>query len=464
MEKSNNYNHKYSTDKEVFSLLNDIDLSEDIPGTNDIEVSNKEIRKIKNLVIRNISGIKKEKYTAKRRYYVAAAAIALLLIMPTFLLNSTVRAAVEGALQFIPGIGIAKNTTQDSRNFIITEKISKPYDNGNLAIKGLAVSSEGASIVIEGSNINDLKSVTLQEDNGEKYKMKVYATGRYGGSFWSVAYKYTGKVKLGSKYNVVIDNKLKIPVSLVESKEVKSFEDLGPTATKDNISITAIPYVEDDKMRVTLLSPDDSDKKIISFGECVLPVDFNFTSKAQEDHYKNASPAFIVDAKGNKYMAFETNNILMLGKEFYFKTAINFSSNYTLEIPKVAIEYNTSTEFTAELPELGNKSNKQTVNLKGFSLATYIERISQNKIKVFIENEYNKNLPENLLSFDINAPELNIKGRSSHSEMKSNNMFASPESFELQFDNLDMNQKQIKLMFSNPIIEKKGPWNIKISQ
>ncbi len=452
-EVKDSYTQESINEKELFDILNNVKISEEELNLDNIEVTEKDIKEIKTRVFKNIKVNRRRNISVKGA--AIAASIAAIFMLSLIMYNPTALANIKGKLQFIQGMGVVETVQDNGEKYMLTKRAEAQYGNGKIVINAIALDSKSASIIVEGENIPELKTIVLQNDKGEKYRVERNGSvAHFDNTAWCAVYKYSGKISISKSWSVILPKNLKVAVSLEKVNDIKNVSDLGPTATVNDVSVTAIPSLEDDKLRIGVFSPENDSKKVVEYAVSVLPLDFKFTSKEHEKHYIDHSQIYIKDTAGNKYMGFQTRNVMLLDHEYYFKVGKNLEKEYTLTIPRILMQYNSKAECTIDLPKVGEASLNKVVDLSGFPVNLMIERVSDDKLKIGVDVNYNKELSETLVSFKLDAPgiEKELGG-----EMREMN--CSPGGYEI---NVYKDQKQLKLVLENPTTEKKGPWNIPI--
>lgn len=452
-EVKDSYAQESINEKELFDILNNVKISEEELNLDNIEVTEKDIKEIKTRVFKNIKVNRERKISVKGA--AIAASIAAIFILSLIMYNPTALANIKGKLQFIQGMGVVESTQDNREKYMLTKRAEAQYGNGKIIINSIALDSKSAAIVIGGENVPELWTIVLQNDKGERYRMwRSGGIAHFDKTAWCAEYKYSGEISISKNYSIILSRDLKIPVSLEKVNDIKNISDLGPTATVNDVSVTAIPSLEDDKLRIDVFSPKYDSKKVLQYAVFALPLDFEFTSKKQEDYHTDQSQIYLKDSSGKKYIGFGTRNIKLMDREYYFKVGKSPDKEYTLTIPRILMEYNSKAECTIDLPKVGEAPLNKAVNLSGFPVNLLIERISDDKLNIGVDVNYNKELPETLVSFTLDAPciEKELTG-----EMR--DLYSSPKGYEI---NVYKDPKQLKLVLKNPRTEKKGPWNIPI--
>lgn len=452
------HTQELADERELLKLLNNVKISEEELNEelnlNNVEVTDEDMNDIKHKVFKEIKTHRKKNIYIRRDFI--AASIVAIFILALLIHNSEALANIKGKLQFIQGMGVVETTQDNGEKYMLTKKVEAQHASGKIIVNSIALDSKGISIIIEGENIPAPLIVVLQNDKGERYRIwRRESVAHFDKTAWCIVYKYSGKISMSKNWNVILFGNLKIPLSLEKVKDITNISELGPTTTFNDVSITAIPCLEGDKLRIGVFSPNNNLKKVLQYAVFVLPVDFKFTSKEQENQYIDNSQIYLKDSSGKKYMGFGTRNITLLDHEYYFKVGKDLDKEYNLTIPRILMEYNSKVECTIDLPKVGEASLNESVNLSGFPVNLLIERTSDDKIKVKIDVNYNKELPETLVSFKLDAPGIEEESGSG----KQRELYSSPGDYEI---NVYKDLKQLKLVLKNPITEKKGPWNIPI--
>lgn len=453
----NNSKKKSINDKKIFEILNEINLTEE--NFKDTDVTDKDIRIMKAKVFKNI-GIKPKNKNIKK--LAIAASIAILLSIP--FLNVTVLASIKGYLQFIPGIGIVEITSSGANSYMLTKTINKPYANGKVIINGFEINNKNATLSIDGDNISYFKSVEIQNNDGSVYTMNETARGdcydRNKLCYWSKSYKYSGDIKPGKNYTIILNKEIKIPLSLVADNDVRDLNSLGPTVSVDGINLTALSSIEGDKLRVNLLAPQNNVDKRLNYPDTHISINNEkHITKGLVNGILAKSSIYITDTIGNKYPAYMSSNITMSGQEYYFKTGNDITKHYTLTIPKILMDYNSKTPFSIDLPKVGDSTPKQTINIAGYPVAVSIKKVSDAKVRVTVGLNYNKDSKTNLISFSLSSPSIKNDALFEQTTQLQPDLSSSPAYFEFS---IDKNTNHLNLEFIHPEIESQGPWNFNV--
>jgi hypothetical protein len=458
-----NLNKKTKTDEKMFEMLNEIKLTEE-DEFNNINVTDEDIRIIKSKVYKNIR-IKPKNIVIKK--FAIAASMAILLSIPLYNFN-TVWANIKNVLQFVPGIGMVEKTGAGGEHYMLNKMINNPYSNGKIIIRGFDIDNKNATLSIDGDKIPYFHSVEIEDSDGKVYKMNEFAHGYISDSsnktfYWSKTYKYSGDIKTGKDYTVILDKKTKIPMSLVVDNDIKSLNNLGPTVNIAGVNLTAVSAIEDNKLKIDILAPQNNSTKSLYYPNSHISIttNENHLSKDLKNrliNMENMSPIYLTDDTGNKYTAYMSPNMSLGGHEYYFRTGNAANKQYTLTISKILVSYDSKTPFSFNLPSNGENSQKQIVNIAGYPVGLSITKINDTKVRVNVDLNYNKNLKKNLISFGLSSTSIKNDAVFSMTSMKSD-LSSSPNYFEF---NVNKNIKQLNLEFTHLLIEEQGPWNFNI--
>jgi hypothetical protein len=451
---------KKKIENKIFKLLNEIKYTkEDFDNIDNINVTDEDIKIIKSKVYKNIG--MKTKNTAIKKLAIVAS-IAVLMTISIFNFNIVV-ASIKNMLQFIPGIGVVERTGTGVEHYMLTKMINKSYSDGKIIIRGFDINNKNATLVIDGNKIPYFNSVEIEDNNGKIYKMSEFSHGDFVDNsnkslYWSKTYKYIGNIKAGKDCTIILNKKIKIPMSLVVDSDIKSLNELGPTQNIDGINLTAVSSIEDNnKLKIDLLSSQNNTKNLY-YPNSHIPVTVeNDLSKDIKNTLVKNSPIYLTDNTGSKYTAYMSPNISLGDHEYYFKTK-NFNEQYVLTISTILIDYNLKTSVLFNLPVIGEGPQKKIVDIAGYPVGLSIMKINDTKVRIYVDINYNKNLKKNLVSFALSSSSIKNNNIFSKTLMKSH-LFSSPDYFEF---NVDKNTKQLKLELIHPLIEEQGPWNFNI--
>jgi hypothetical protein len=453
---TNNSKKKSIDERKLFEMLNEIDLTEEEFQASD--VTDKDIKIIKAKVYNNI-GLRQKKKIIKR--IAIAASIAIVLCVP--FLNVTALADIKNLFQFIPGIGMVQKTSSGGNYYMLTKMISKSYGSGKIIINGFDIDNKNATLSIDGDNISYFNSVQIENSDGTVYNMNEFSRAVYNDRnklyYWSKTYKYSGAINPGKNYTIILNKRIKIPMSLVAINDIKDLNNLGPTLSINGINLTALSSIEGDKLKVDLLAPQNSGDKILFYPDSNISLnDEKHIPKDDVNGILAKSPIYLTDNTTNKYPAYMSPNVALGEQEYFFKTGNDITKQYTLTISKILMEYNSNTPLSVDLPPVGESSPNQIVSIAGCPVDVSIKKISATEVRVSVNVNYNKDLKNNLISFNLSSPDIVDNSMYSTGSMNSD-LSSSPDCFEFS---INKNTQHLNLHFNHPQIEIQGPWSFNI--
>ncbi|MGG4146359.1 hypothetical protein ABEW34_24950 [Paenibacillus algorifonticola] len=367
---------------------------------------------------------------------VLIATILGLTIVSTALFNSQVKAAIQQALQFVPGIGVFTQTEEQSERYVLPNQIKTQIEGGSITITGLMVDEEMTYITVQATNLSELRSLTVINDKGTTYTLPAaqltFTKEKWAGSFW-----YNGKIDIQEQAQIQIDAypTVSIPFKLVKAQTVNNYEELGKTVIVDNIQITAIATPSGEKARVSFVSKHPEAYKIDDFG-------LNFIGS----EHSPISQVHVWDDTGKSYSINRSMGISSPASEFYFDLLQTDQKRYFVSIPEINVIYQDEVTVTLELPDTTKKEINHTFNLAGYPVSiSNIERVNENGeewAKVYVDVHSQDNVRATLRDFSIDGRTLNEK----------------TGVIEYFLVKIDPNRKQLQFTITDPEVVISGPW------
>lgn len=203
----------------------------------------------------------------KRRVGTVVAALALIFLSATLISHNGVWAAIQKALQFVPGIGIVKEEDSPSERYILKKPISLSVGEGAIIITGILSDEEMTYITMTGKQTPRFEKVILVNERGVEYTLSS-SIGTWTSTEWTSGFWYKGKVDTTESIKLVVslEPRIEVPVTLARAETYSSYPEMGETATVKGVSITAIPDRVGNKARVSLVSRHSEDFYISDYG------------------------------------------------------------------------------------------------------------------------------------------------------------------------------------------------------
>ncbi len=433
-------------EKEIFNLMDGISAEDlvniltEIPMDDDLEISKKIRQEIKNKTFQKI-GIRPVKRKLKRNLALAVAASLLVTLLGISSVDTDdVWAKLQKALQYIPGINIVmENKEKEIERYVLSKPIEQRISDGYVKIKGVIIDENYAIIAIKGSNLIKYKdNLFFRNAAGERFKIDGYRLG--GSNFWEGEFFYRGWIKDIKDLELVFPDaqKTAIPLPLVKAKSYQSYAEMGPTVIVNGISITAIAIQEKNKIKINLVSPPIAGARIDFYG-------FGM----------NALGITLKDRNGRNYpVSREPGGFSPPLSEFIFDTETAKTRDFTLSIPYVGIVYNDEQQtLKVDIPEKGTSKINKTVKLAGFPIDfEKIEKIADNIIRIYINVHFDEKAKASLRSFNLDKMSWSAKMDEKNGAYKILEFEVAP------------NQRSVKLDLKEPLVIKKGPWEIQIKK
>ncbi|PWV98545.1 hypothetical protein DFQ01_11755 [Paenibacillus cellulosilyticus] len=371
----------------------------------------------------------------------AIAALVLgITIVSTAFFNTQVFAALRNALHFVPGIGIVTDSKEQSEMLILPQQVDAQVGEGSISITGMMVDEEMSYITVTASHVNKLNNLTVVNDQGVAYTVSssqlTYTTDKWAGTFW-----YKGTLDIGKHAKIKIDQfpEVSIPLTLIESKSVSSYDELGETVVVDDVQISAVASLSGEKARISLVSTVPDKFMIDDYG-------LNFTGS----DYAPIQHVQVWDDAGKPISLERGMANSSPVSEFLFNMSDLNTKNYIITIPEINVIYQDEAAVSLDLPKESKKDVDYIFDLAGFPIKiSAIERFQENGeewAKVYVDTSGSADTRGLVRDFSIDGRTLNDEtGIIDHFVVK-----VEPTSNKLQFT------------VSNPQVAMKGPWTFKL--
>jgi hypothetical protein len=368
---------------------------------------------------------------------VIAAALVGLILLTVVISNTQVLAAIQKALQFVPGIGIVKEEDVPAERYVLKSPITKQIGEGSIVITGMMVDQQMTLISITGTNTTRFERVKLVNELGAEFTVE-RSMSYWGSHDWTASFWYDGQLDLKGSVKLLLEEKpeIVIPLTLVQAESFANYADMGETATVNGITITAIANRVDDKARFSLVAQHTKDLKIIDYGF--------FGLYAHENQKMN-----VKDSTGKNIPIEHIRGLSAPASEFYFKLSEGNGNSYSLTIPEIYTE--AQDKVTLEIPTETTENLNQTFELAGFPVTiTRIDRLDDKSVRMYVDLHYNENTPASLHMFSLDNLSHNARVNDQTGEL-----------VYLEFE-ADPGRKMQKIMLARPEILIRGPWKFEL--
>ncbi|WP_336775799.1 hypothetical protein [Paenibacillus sp. MMO-58] len=387
------------------------------------------------------AGTERRKATRLRRGWASIAAVIVVLLLSTALVNHTkVWAAIQNALQFVPGMGMVKEEKSPEVRYILSKPINvKVGEEGSVVITGMMSDHEMTYITMTGQNATRLKDVTLVNAQGEAVTIDA-SMASWGGTVWTSAFWHKGELDVqgGSKLIIGEQAPIEVPIHLTKAESFDSYSELGPTSTANGLSITAITDKVDGKARVSIITPPRQDFRIIDYG-------IHGVYMHDESLKLN-----VVNKEGKKLEITTVQGLSSPQSELYFPLGRTLDEPYTLTIPEINVEY--KDEVSVKVPAETTDNLNKTFEIAGYPVTiTQVEKISPTTLRVYTDFHYDKQAPSSL--YMIGAEESGMA--------KLKEKTGEVEYLECT---MEPGSKQLTLHINRPNFVLRGPWVFHLRQ
>lgn len=406
------------SDKEIISILDDLDEEETSSLLENIDIHNtflgqdelKEIRKrtldklnipitqarekvevfnsnnsnqpSKTIYTKSETG-RKDKFGFRKSLTIAAAAVLLFIIIVN---HNSIGYAFQRILSFIPGVGILENNQEIL--YRLKDTVTTENELATLTVNNAIATNESISVIFEIVRKNyteeELKADKEKEwenlKNGEGIREPRIYLQTNGQKFKSINHSYAGGgPREYYNYYFEISSELINPLNnfklvfedldieadfrLVTLEQYSSLNDIGTTAIHNNISLTATANLEDNKLKVHVYPLNYSGYTLISF------------DREYEFNYFNKKMTLKTD-KGDKTYTLPDSYGSGINAAYTFD--LSDGANYSiLSIPYVVVESAEEKRVTLPIPQAGEvlPVNKEVVFEEGSVLIKDVEKI-----------------------------------------------------------------------------------------
>ncbi|WP_435169061.1 hypothetical protein [Paenibacillus glycanilyticus] len=387
------------------------------------------------------AGRERRKFTRLRRGWTSIAAVIVVLLISTVLVNHTkVWAAIQNALQFIPGTGMVKEEKSPEDRYILGKPITvKVGKEGTIIIKGMMSDHEMTYITMTGQNTTRLKDITLVNAQGEAFKINT-SMASWGGTNWTSDFWHKGELVVQGDIKLIIgeEARIEVPIHLTKAESFDSYSELGPTSTANGLSITAITDKVDEKARVSIITPPRQDFRIIDYGIHGVYM------------HEESLKLHVVNKAGKKLEITTVQGLSSPQSELYFPLGRTPDETYTLTIPEINVEY--QDEVKVKVPAETTDSLNQTFEIAGYPVTiTHVEKTSPTTLRVYTDLHYDEKAPSSL--YMIGAEESGM------AKLKEK----TGEVVYLECT-IEPGSKHLTLHINRPDVVLRGPWVFHLRQ
>jgi len=355
------------------------------------ELDRKALKRIKSSVYKK-AGLSRTRSLLKKAAAVAAAAIVLLAVSTALVGAENVAAAFSRLFGFIPGYGIVENN-QDIKFIARESKLRAENNQAIMTVRTVLAEKNGLSISFEIEKKAFDESRALEEKReleellkrealkkpdvglfikGKEYKPSSSSTGG-GGKLenTSVNFEIPEELINDKASYTLINNEfgLSLDFTLQPCASYDSLQEIGPTAVRNNISITAVPKKDGNRLEVELYTVNKSKYNIYSYG------------KEDDKGYKGMDISLITSSGRHGYKTPE--GYMGANGRFYFDVDPE-EAKLVLNIPYLIVEGAESSVVSLTVPEEGQilKLDKEVAFKDSTLIITQVEKVARP------ENEY----------------------------------------------------------------------------
>lgn len=384
----------------------------------------------------SIRGAKTSVIRLPRRSLVAAALGGAMVLLLAFNINGSqpkVIAAIQKAIQFIPGIGVVRQVDAASERYVLKQPVEASAGEGTVTVTAVVADGEMTYLTMTGDNPSQMpETITLLNSAGKEFIVR-RSMASWSTNLWSADYWYAGKLDIMNEAVTLVfgqENGYRITLTLEQADAFSSYEEMGQTVDHNGISITAVPSLDGERGRLTLLSRHAKDMTVMDYGLSGRPFSDEKLS--------------VADDSGRALGIEPIRGIAAPAKDFRFELHPG-STSYTLQIPAVHAEF--KDEATVKVPVRNMEHLNRSFSLAGFPVTvTRTERIGEKRLRVYLDLHYNSSSARSLYGIRLD--------RISHSA-KQDEATGATEYIELEAEPAG---KEIKLTFSAAQVELRGPW------
>lgn len=339
-------------EKKIINILDNLNLSEiDLLTDFDMKfrINPRSSHRIKSKIFKKTGA--KNKRVIPRNFISFAATFAFAIVLITILsINfNSVKAIINDLFSFISNYQIAQQDNNKDIKYVIEKTELSENDNVKIYLLNAYASNRyinitlkierKSNVVEKNSDIISAKDIILYS-KANKYFSSNFSIG--DGDKESIIYANFAlpSADIGTdfiyKLNCSnIDLPLKFTLKAVES--FASLDDIGPTVTNNNISITAISKIKNSMMDAFLYPVNNSEYKTVSF-----PVKSGM-------EYFTKKVVLLTDKGTETYLPIKEIQDSTMAMSYRFDISDD-SKDYTLKIPYIIVTSNEQKDITLPLP------------------------------------------------------------------------------------------------------------------
>ncbi|KOR75962.1 hypothetical protein [Paenibacillus solani] len=377
---------------------------------------------------------------------VAASLIGVLSIGAAATFNPHLSAAIQRALQFIPGIGVVQKADNSTDSYMLTEPIDIKNSNQSAATV-TAVLVQKDLTMIEINDYSNNYGIQIKDESGKVHKASSSHT--YGGDDFShVILKFAGQVDVKDHVQLFFldspNEVFTIPLSKVDS--IDTLNAIGQSSENHDLEITAIPTPAGHKGRIFLSTENSHPFRYYdSFPEKGDLIILN----------ENIS---VTDELGNDY-PIDNKGMRMPFKDIYFNLGSSDVKNYTLLIPQLISVGREEVKLSINIPDGEEGLLNQSFDIAGYPVELtkfkkLKSRFNEDYIAIYVEMPNPLQLSRSLKYFYVST-DTSIENGGAYDSTTGVMKF-----FEVKYD---PNSTRLDVKVSKPMIDMKGPWKFEIA-
>ena len=418
-------------DKDIYEILNDIEVETPIEET---PLNNVELKRIR-------KSIKKRVFSNRKKYLIAAL-IFFSFIFVISPLGSDVIAKIKEKLAFNPAYGII-SVEDDKDLYMLKEPLTVSINNKDMLVKSIDNNGEGLFIQIIGEVYpveaeEIIYDIGIKLENGEIKRYDSYGFGSSGSRTVMELWMDIRGIDAKDFALMYKDNVLK-EISLDKAEYKYKYDDIGGNTTNKGILIGGNSYYIEGERYFRLWNDESS----------LLSRDYN----ASMGHIEIKE---VRDENGN-LLNFEPSNE-GTGREY--KILDNYSGKINIKIEEVDLNYTliTPTKITFKDPEKnGDYLLNKDLTFKGIEDKVKITEIKKIKNDIVICFDISNNTSDDRLIYLFNDTSRPSSGMGDRE-----NMIAE---IHLDYDDLTLYEKltgNIRVNIDQLDVLQKGSWEFTI--
>lgn len=443
-------------EKDIFDFMNKLSEEESISLIEKIDVdqyqlSQEQTQRIQNNVFvkisntanmtnkTNITSVKnttRRKYLLSKKCLLAAGLIAIFAFGIFTPMGHRTLAEIIKKIYYLPGSGAVEEEKQSSI-FTLSHAIRFKHESSELIVHSIIKNTEGMTVKLSGYGGGVIDKLTIVDEKGIKYtsSMSSYGVG-YG---WAGIYYFYNLPKNLINFKMKLKDNRMISINLKKAESHKDYSSIGPTAVKNNLGLTIAPIKDEGKIKFELIEHPSLNRNVELYGN---------EDKGGHSHIN----VFVKDKNARVYPVDYLKTYMGTLSEFYFKASTKYNS-YSVEIPLVRMHYKIDNEIHLDIPKAGEVNINKVLYMNGFKFKIdHILRLS-NKVRVYVDNYYNENKPENLSRFNLDSKTDSNGLVKMYSWKYDDNIIARYYEFEVTPED-----SEIQIKFTDMYTILKGPW------